>query len=169
MLIFFKTSSINFGSRITILSSSFFFADTAASHSSPTVNTVSEVLHRAIENISELEICSRESDAASSSSSILHTPHEGESKNKIHDTEKLICPCCGEMKALSHTFGPKITAIAIAACRDFVHTFKRHGIIMGEGGNSFRVCKLYWACALAIVEATRGKFLHASGIYRRIL
>ena len=76
-----------------------------------------------------------------SSSSVRET-------NTNHDTElsgtkvpdKSLCPCCGEMRAQTQTFGPKINAIAVAAFRDFVQTFKRNGIIVGEGGNSFRVC-----------------------------
>ena len=53
---------------------------------------------------------------------------------------RCICPCCGELKFLQHTFGPKITAVAIAACRDFAETFKHNSVNVGEGGNSFRVC-----------------------------
>jgi hypothetical protein len=55
-------------------------------------------------------------------------------------SDKCICPCCGELKFLQHTFGPKITAVAIAAFRDFAQTFKHNGVIVGERGTSFRVC-----------------------------
>jgi len=55
-------------------------------------------------------------------------------------SEKRLCPCCGKIKSLQETFGPKITAIAIAACRDFAQTFRHNGITIGEGGSTYHVC-----------------------------
>lgn len=92
----------------------------------------------------------READEFSSSSVrvMSSTVTEVETCNRTHDaessgknvSERCLCPCCGEIKALSQTFGPKINAIAVAASRDFVQTFKRNGIFVGEGGIFFRVC-----------------------------
>ena len=70
-------------------------------------------------------------------------------------SEKRLCPCCGEMKSLQETFGPKIIAIAIAACRDFAQTFRHNGIVLGEVGSTFRVrasCRKLASLALNVVK-----------------
>ena len=79
-------------------------------------------------------------------SSVKKTQCEDGVKNTelsdIKKAEKCICPCCGELRVLNQTFGPKIFAIVIAACRDFAQVFKHNRIKVGEGGNSFHVCAM---------------------------
>ena len=60
------------------------------------------------------------------------------------------------VSGLTQTFGPKINAIAVADVPDLVQTFKRNGIAIGEGGNSFQVCN---ACRILAMEnhAQNGK------------
>ena len=63
--------------------------------------------------------------ASSESRHMSNTVIEVETSNTTNDAElsgrkvpeKCVCPCCGEIKVLSQTFGPKINAIVVAAIR----------------------------------------------------
>ena len=61
---------------------------------------------------------------------------------------------------LHQTFGPKIFAIVIAACRDFAQVFKHNRIILGEGGNSFRVCSVCRTLAASALNVAIEKHPH---------
>ena len=61
---------------------------------------------------------------------------------------------------LNYTFGPKIFAIAIAACRDFAQVFKHNRIIVGDGGNSFRVCSVCRKLAASALKVAIEKHPH---------
>jgi hypothetical protein len=61
---------------------------------------------------------------------------------------------------LNYLFGPKIFAIVIAACRDFAQVFKHNRIIVGDGGNSFRVCSVCRKLAASALKVAIEKHPH---------
>jgi hypothetical protein len=60
---------------------------------------------------------------------------------------------------LNQTFGPRISAILIAACRDLA-LFKHNRIIVGDGGNSFRVCSVCRKLAASALKVAIEKHPH---------
>ena len=74
---------------------------------------------------------------------VIETVSEVETSNTTCDAEyvKTSCPCCGEMKLLSQTFGPKINVITEAAFRDsFKLSSKTLSLLWVTGKKSFHVC-----------------------------
>ena len=87
-----------------------------------------------------VSLCNRGSESASSELETSNTVHDAELSGSRKVPDKCLCPCCGEIRALTQTFGPKINAIAVADVPDIAQTLKQNGIAIGEGGNSSRLC-----------------------------
>ena len=87
-------------------------------------------------------------------------------------SEMRLCPSCGEMKLLQETFGPKITAIAISAWREFAQTFRHNGITRKEESLSAYV-RLVVVCIISSTskccegEISRVRILHHFGAIKK--
>ena len=67
----------------------------------------------------------------------------------VAPASKLQCPCCGDSKVLSKSFGQKGITVVISADRYFAGHFERAGVKCETHGGSFKVCAVCYRLALA--------------------
>jgi hypothetical protein len=80
-------------------------------------------------------------------------------KQKTQDNNDfLLCPCCNNMKRLSHTICRSGVAVALCAYRNLGIQFTNVQIGLRDGDSSFRVCSSCSSSSRKAVEVARGQF-----------